>query len=168
MKRSGFKPEPANVGYYRKSYGRCWCSTFSQRFPVMSKVCRLWSEPRAFITLLISDLSLQSKKKILKTSLKVFLSFKREPSFLLLSVFFSLWPTHSLSMISANTQKVLTTDSSVQILLSVLITYSTYSVHKGTNIDLLDRLSLVTDDSSDVISPTMLNQYTQLKFYTQF
>ena len=33
------------------------------RFPVMSKVCRLWFEPRAFITLLISDLSLQSKEK---------------------------------------------------------------------------------------------------------
>ena len=67
-------------------------------------------------------------------------------------------------MISVNTQKVLsTTDSSVQILLSVLNTYSTYSVHKGTNIDLPDKLSLVTDDSSDVISPTMLS-ITELKY----
>merc|ERR550534_347111 len=37
------------------------------RFPVMSKVCRLWFEPRAFITLLISDLSLQSDKLSLVT-----------------------------------------------------------------------------------------------------
>ena len=71
-------------------------------------------------------------------------------------------------MISANTQKVLTTDSSVQILLSALITYSTYSVHKETNIDLPDKLSLVTDNSSDVISPTILKNYAQLKFYSQF
>ena len=38
-----------------------------------------------------------------------------------------------------------------------------YSVHKGTNIDLPDKLSLVTDDSSDVISPTMLS-ITELKY----
>ena len=52
---------------------------------------------------------------------------------------------------------------SAEILLSVLIIYSTQFDHKGTNIDLPDKLSLVTDDSSDVISPTMLS-ITELKY----